>query len=147
MQKKLTMKPNSKKSMKPTPSFLMLAKKPPMMLAKMLIKIIMIITILPATIFILHIIWMRLRCLRPFLEVDRECIMLTNIILVDLEVLVTLPVSVTKCHDLSFTLADSFFFTLLAMLCIKYRWYYVYKCLYICSTFFQGILNMHVFLN
>ena len=111
MQKKLTMKPNSKKSMKPTPSFLMLAKKPPMMLAKMLIKIIMIITIPPATIFILHIIWMRLRCLRPFLEVDRECIMLTNIILVDLEVLVTLPVPVTKCQDLSFNLADSFFYT------------------------------------
>ena len=111
MLKKLTMKPNSKKSMKPTPSFLMLAKKLPMMLAKMLIKITIITT---ATISILLIIWMRPRCSRRFLEVDQECIMLTNIILVDL-VLVTLLVLdmvVTKCQDLSFNLAESFFFTI-----------------------------------
>ena len=118
MLKKLTMKPNSKKSMKPTPSFPMLAKKLPMMLAKMLTKITIITT---ATISILLIIWMRPRCSRRFLEVDQECIMLTNIILVDLEVLVTLPVPVTKCQDLSFNLINTRYFYLLlfSLICLE----------------------------
>ena len=116
-KKKLTTKPNSKKLVKLTQCFQIHGKRPvtmPVKMSKMATKITIISTIL--------IIWMLPRCSRHSLGVVLECIMLTNIILVDL-VLVTLLVLVmvvTKCQDLSFNLAESFFLLYtLAMLMYK----------------------------